>query len=170
VAQVVNRQPSGRLKYRTSAAPKRKAINTNPRMQEQTAFSISASVLGLVSAIYFCIGSALSSSKRITEQSSTFWFFNEPLARSLSAQRAQYVTGALTLLLSFGLQIAATLASTTNLVNLPQFFHTWQYFALAVLVATALATWLFCAYLTKATTKKVLGLHQAQAQAESNSA
>ena len=139
-------------------------------MQEQTAFSLAASVVGLVSAIYFCIGSALSSSERITEQSSTFWFFNEPLARSLSAQRAQYVTGALTLLISFGLQIAATLASTANLASLPQFLCTWQYLALAVLFATALVTWLFCAYLTKLITNKVLGLHQAQAKAESKSA
>lgn len=135
-------------------------------MTEQTAFALAASTVGLVSAIFFCIGNATNSVEKITRQSSTFWDFSESVARALAAQRAQYVTGGLLLLTSFALQVLATVASSTNLAGLPQWLHTWPSLVFAVLVPTALVSWLFCRTIYRATIGKVLQRHQEQLAAQ----
>ena len=125
-------------------------------MTEQTTLSLAASIVGFVAAIFFCIGNASNSVEKIAQQASTYWSFNESLARALASQRAQYVTGALLLLASFALQVLATVASSTTLSNLPQWLHTWPYLALVVFFPTALASWFGCLALGEKTIKQVL--------------
>ena len=131
-------------------------------MTEQTAFSLAASAIGFVSAIFFCIGNASNSVKKITLLSTSFWDFSEPVARALTAQRAQYVTGGLLLLFAFGLQVLATLASSTTPVSLPQCLHTGPYLVLSVLAPTALLSWWGCWALDRKTIDKVLSRHREQ--------
>ena len=93
-------------------------------MNEQHALTLAASTIGVLSAIFFAIGNALNSTETIIQQSGSYWDFNESLARSLAAQRAQYATGALLLLAAFALQVLAALASSTTPANLPQWLGT----------------------------------------------
>ncbi len=129
-------------------------------MTEQLAITLAAASVGFAAAIFFCIGNALNSAKRITLQATPFWNFNEPLARALTAQRAQYVVGALLLVTSFLLQVWAALASATSPANIPQWLHTWFYLVPAVLFPTGLVAGGLSALLYKATMRKVLRLHK----------
>lgn len=129
-------------------------------MTEQLAITLAAASVGFAAAIFFCIGNALNSAKRITSQATPRWDFSEPLARALTAQRAQYAVGALLLVASFLLQVWAALASATSPVNLPQWLHAWPYFVLAILLPTGLVAGWLSALLYKATMQKVLRLHK----------
>lgn len=125
-------------------------------MTEQLALTLSAASAGFCAAIFFCIGNALNSAKSITAQATPYWDFSEPLARALTAQRAQYVVGALLLVISFLLQVAAAVASSTTLVTLPQWLQSWPLFVLAVLVPTLLVAGGLSVLLYKVTMRKVL--------------
>lgn len=125
-------------------------------MTEQLAMTLAAATVGFVSAVFFCIGNALNSAEKILSQASTYWDFNAPLASSLVAQRAQYAVGALLLLASFLLQVAAALASSTNPAALPQYLHTWHAIVLAVLFPTGLIAGGISAFVYKTTIRKVL--------------
>jgi len=131
-------------------------------MTEQLALTLAAASVGFVSAVFFCIGGIFSSAKQITLQSTPFWDFNEYVARALTAQRAQFVVGALLLVVAFLLQVAAALASPTNPSCLPQLLGTWPYLVLAVLVPTGLVAVGISALLYKSTMRKVLALSQQQ--------
>lgn len=127
-------------------------------MTEQLALTIAAASVGFVSAGFFCVGNVLNTAARITDQASPRWDFSEPVARALATQRAQYVVGALLLVVTFLLQVAAALASPTNHAALPQLLQCWPYFVLAVLSPTALFAGGCAALLYKATIRKVLRL------------
>ena len=127
-------------------------------MTEQLALTLAAASLGFVAAVFFCIGNILNTSEKILLQSTQFWDFSKPVARALTAQRAQYAVGALLLVASFLLQVAAALASSTTHANLPQWLHTWYYLVLAVLLSTGLIAGSFSALLYKTTMQKVLRL------------
>jgi uncharacterized membrane protein YkvI len=129
---------------------------------EQFALTLIAASVGFMSAVFFCIGGVFCSAKQITLQSTPFWDFNEHVARSLTAQRAQFIVGALLLVVAFLLQVAAALASATNPVNLPQWLGTWPCLVLAVLVSTGLVAGGLSALICKATMLKVLALSQQQ--------
>jgi uncharacterized membrane protein YkvI len=129
---------------------------------EQLALTLIAASVGFMSAVFFCIGGVFSSAKQITLQSTPFWDFNEYVAHSLTAQRAQFIVGALLLVVAFLLQVAAALASATNPVNLPQWFGTWPCLVLTVLVSTGVVAGGLSALIYKATMLKVLALSQQQ--------
>ena len=135
-------------------------------MTEQLALTLAAASVGLVSAVFFCIGNAFNSVEKITLLSTSFWDFSEPVARALAAQRAQYLTGGLLLLVSFSLQVAAALASSTTPAALPQLLYTWPYLVLAVLVPTAPVSWWACRALDCLTIERVLRRHQEQLTAQ----
>ena len=131
-------------------------------MTNQMALILTAATVGFVAAIFFCVGNVLNSPSQITAQATPYWDFSEPLARSLAAQRAQYVIGALLLLVSFGLQIAATQASATTSVSLPQLMQPWLNIVLVVFLSTSLIAG-GCSYLLyKSTIKEVLVLGKKQ--------
>lgn len=124
-------------------------------MTTATALNIIAASIGFCAAVFFCIGNISNSSKKIIIQSTPYWDFSEPVALALAAQRAQYAVGALLLVISFGLQIAATQASSATPANLPQCIHTWPCLVIAVLVPTALASGLVCAGIYRCTKSKI---------------
>lgn len=129
-------------------------------MTEQLALILSAASLGFLAAIFFCVGNTMNSPAKIFLQATPFWDFNEPVASALAAQRAQYVVGAVLLVFSFILQVAAALASPSTHAPLPQWLHTWPYLVLAVLTPSALVAAGFSWLLYKSTTKKVLRLYE----------
>ena len=130
-------------------------------MNEQLALTLCAAAIGALSAIFFCIGNAFNSIAKIIVQSGTYWDFNEPLARSLAAQRAQYVIGGLLLLVAFALQVLAALASSTIPASLPQLLGTWQYLVASVFLTVGPLAWLACNALENSTVRKVLQAHRA---------
>lgn len=117
--------------------------------------TIAAICVGFVSAVCFCIG-GLSGAKQISVMAGTYWDYNESLARSLAAQQAQYVAGALLLVASFGLQAAAALAAQSIPQALPQWLPRGACLFAAVLLPTALLAWLAVRALTASTTNKVM--------------
>lgn len=135
-------------------------------MTEQLAITLSAITVGFVSAIFFCAGNVSNTSKKILIQATFFWDFSEPVASALAAQRAQYIVGAMLLLIAFALQVVAALASSTKLANLPTGLHTWPAIVLTVLFPTllvfALVAWLFY----KLTMRKVHRLKAAREEDE----
>lgn len=133
-------------------------------MTEQLALTLAAASIGFVAAVFFCIGNALNTSEKVLLQSTPRWDFSEPVARALTAQRAQYVVGALLLVASFLLQVAATLASSTIPASLPQWLHTWPNLVLAVLFPTGLIAGGFSWLLYESTIRKVLRLKEARKQ------
>lgn len=88
------------------------------------------------------------------------------MASSLAAQRAQYVIGALLLVIAFLLQIAAALACSTTPAALPPFLHTWPAIVFAVLVPTGLVAAVSSTLLYKTTMQKVLRMEQERRQKE----
>jgi len=129
-------------------------------MTEQLAITLSAASVGFLAAIFFCVGNAMNSSKKIFLQATPFYDLSEPVARALTAQRAQYVVGALLLVTSFLLQVWAALASATSPANLPQWLHTWQSLVLVVLAPSALVAGGFSWLLYESTIRKVLRLNK----------
>jgi len=123
---------------------------------EQLALTLAGASVGFVSAVFFCIGNAFNTAEKILLQSTPYWDFSAPVARALTAQRAQYVVGALLLVVSFLLQVAAALASSTTPAALPQSLHIWPYLVLAVLLPTGLIAGGLSALLYKTTMQKVL--------------
>ena len=131
-------------------------IRLGHSMTEQTTLSLAAAAIGFVSAVFFCIGGAFNSVEKIMLQSTPYWDFSEPVARALAAQRAQYVTGGLLLLIAFFLQVLAAVASSTNLASLPQWLHIWPALVFAVLLPTAMLACFVCRVIEKTTIRKVL--------------
>ncbi len=124
-------------------------------MSEQLAITLIAATVGFVAAVFFCIGNALNTSKSIMRQSVPYWDFSEPVARSLAAQRAQYVIGALLLVVAFLLQVVAALASPTSTACLPMLLVTWPWLIAATLVPTSLVSLFFAWLLYRSTMNKV---------------
>ena len=129
-------------------------------MTEQLVLTLVAASVGFVAAMFFCIGSALNTADKILLQATCYYDLSEPLARALSGQRAQYLVGALLLVASFLLQVAAALACSTTPAALPQFLDTWPAIVFAVLVPTGLFAGGLSALLYKATMRKVLRLEE----------
>lgn len=127
-------------------------------MSQQLALTLAAAAVGFVAAVYFCIGNVMNAPASIVSQATPRWDFSEPLARSLAMQRAQYVVGAVLLVASFALQVAAILASPTTLSPLPGQFQLWPQYVLAVLVIVGAVSATGAKLLHRATLNKVLAL------------
>lgn len=87
-------------------------------MTEQTTLTLISACFGFVAAIYFCIGSAFTSHKKLVALSKTYWGYNLEVAKATVSQSTQYAIGGLLLLVSFVLQVVAIQASSTNPINL----------------------------------------------------
>ncbi|MDD2308856.1 MAG: hypothetical protein PHH91_04655 [Desulfuromonadaceae bacterium] len=113
-------------------------------MAEQTALNLVSACFGFVAAIYFCIGSALTSHEKLVALSKTYWGCNLEFAKATVAQSTQYATGGLLLLVSFILQIVATQASPTNqLTNHPIYGHYLFVVAGTLLIVGGLSKFLY---------------------------
>lgn len=91
-------------------------------MTEQTALSLTAACFGFIAAIYFCVGSALTSHRKLVALSKTYWGYNLEFAKATVTQSTQYAVGGLLLLVSFVLQVVALVASPTNIYSNHPFF------------------------------------------------
>ena len=127
-------------------------------MTEQFALTLLAASAGFAAAVFFCIGSAFNSSQNIAAISSTYWGVNPALARSLASQRGQYVAGGLLLVIAFGLQIWAALASSANPVVLPQWIGSWLCLVLVGTATTFLLGFAIAGIVYTATMRKALVL------------
>ena len=125
-------------------------------MSEQIAIAIAAATVGFVAAVFFCIGNIINTSKSIYNQSIPYWDFSEPVARALTAQRAQYIVGALLLVVAFLLQVVATLSSSTTPAALPRWLQALPYLILAVLAPVLLIGFFVVWLIYKLTIQKVL--------------
>jgi hypothetical protein len=103
-------------------------------MSEQLAYTLAAACFGFISAIYLCIGTALLSQRKMVLLCGTYWGFNEEQARAIVSQSTQYAIGGLLLVVSFFLQVVATLASATNRITLYTVFTQPLIFVAFILV------------------------------------
>ena len=94
-------------------------------MTEQLLLTLIAASCGFVASVCFAYASAFTSKEKLVAVSKTYWDFNLVFAQATVAQSTQYLVGSLLLFFSFGLQIAAVLASPTNLLTLPQVLSSW---------------------------------------------
>ena len=72
-------------------------------------FNIFGASLGFLSAMFFAIGALGMHPQKIMQISSSYWDANQHWGDSIAEQRADYIAGALLLLLSFSSQLAANL-------------------------------------------------------------
>lgn len=135
-------------------------------MSEQLAITLVAATVGFIAAVFFCIGNVLNTSKVIMRQSVPYWDFSEPVARSLAAQRAQYVVGALLLVGAFFLQIVGALASPTSTVCLPAWLSTWPWLVAVMLVPTSIGSSVLALLIYRSTMNKVLLLEKEDREAK----
>ena len=124
-------------------------------MSEQQLVSIAGISTGFIAALFLCIGGASMSARNIKNLCSTRWDFNGDLAISLAAQRAQYVTGALLLLISFALQSWGIQASSTALIALPQWLQSWHALALSVMTVSSAVGLAICIVIYKTSIQRV---------------
>ena len=69
--------------------------------------SIFAACVGFMAALFFAAGAALTTPTKVFKTASMQWDMNEHWADALADQRADYLAGALLLLLSFASQLLA---------------------------------------------------------------
>jgi hypothetical protein len=74
-----------------------------------TFLNILSSCIGLMSAMFFAVGAITMHPQKIFSVAATYWDANQLWGDSIAEQRADYISGALLLLVSFALQLAATL-------------------------------------------------------------
>lgn len=131
-------------------------------MTEQLAFTLIAAAVGFVSAVLFCVGTLSNTPRKILTQATMFWDFSKPVAEALAEQRAQYIVGALLLLSSFGLQVAAALGATSAPKWLPGVLQQWPSLVLVTLGVVGVVGWLTSRFIYKRSIARVLALGEAQ--------
>ena len=79
-----------------------------------TFLNILGACIGFMSASFFAFGALVMSAEKISAISATYWDANQHWGDSIAEQRADYIAGALLLLLSFASQLAANLVPPTS--------------------------------------------------------
>ena len=87
-----------------------------------TFLNILGACIGFMSASFFAFGALVMSAEKISVISATYWDANQHWGDSIAEQRADYIAGALLLLLSFASQLAANLVPPTSAPSLIQPF------------------------------------------------
>ena len=118
-------------------------------MTEQLLLTLVAASLGFVASVCFAYASAFTSKAKLVAVSKTYWDFNLVFAQAAVAQSTQYLVGSLLLFFSFALQIAAVLASATNLIMLPQVLNYWLNIVICSLVLFGSLAYFTCYILYK---------------------
>jgi hypothetical protein len=85
----------------------------------QTALQVLAAVLGFAASVLFALGSIRLEAQQIHKLASMRWDFHSDVARYLSEQRADYLAGAVLLILSFLAGIVSIAPFQFNQVVLP---------------------------------------------------
>lgn len=105
-------------------------------MNEQLAYTLAAASVGFAAGVFFCVGTALLRHKTMVVLATSFWDYNKEHATAMVRQSAQYAVGGLLLGVSFLLQVAAALASPTNLPSLHPVLGNAYIFVLVTLLLT----------------------------------
>lgn len=116
-------------------------------------FTIASIVIGFVSAICFCNDAMSVKSEDIALASATIVGGNPAQIKSLSAQRAQYIVGAIFLTFSFLLQAVVVLTPKESQIPLPPFFQLPPVQILTILLAASAVAFLAISKITKLTEK-----------------
>jgi DNA-binding LytR/AlgR family response regulator len=115
-------------------------------MTLQASLNLISISVGFIAGICFCAGAATNTSRQIANLAGSRIGYNLEIIQSFSAQRAQYLVGAILLMSSFGLQIAALMTAATT----PGPFES----ATAVVVITALVASALAYFAIRVITKK----------------
>jgi len=109
-----------------------------------TFLNILGSCIGFLSALFFAAGAIFTSPKLVFNIAKSYWDINSHWADSICDQRANYIAGALLLLLSFSSQLSANLIQPET-QSLP-----FQPFGCAIAEIIAVLTFLLlCAVLLR---------------------
>lgn len=131
----------------------------------QLFFTIASIAIGFVASVCFCVGAATNTHENIALSSATIVGGNPAQIKAMSAQRAQYIVGALLLIFSFGLQAAAILTPKDIPTHVPPFFQSPLLLLLVVLLVSSVIAFLAISHITKGTGKAALAhLHSLIAQ------
>ena len=109
-----------------------------------TFLNILGASVGFMSAVFFSIGAMTITPEKIFKVAATYWDANQHWGDSIADQRADYIAGALLLLLAFSAQLSANLIPSASEPSLLQPFGC----AIAEIVA-ALALLLVCSVLLR---------------------
>ena len=109
-----------------------------------TFLNILGASVGFMSAVFFSIGAMTMTPEKIFKVAATYWDANQHWGDSIADQRADYIAGALLLLLAFSAQLSANLIPSASEPSLLQPFGC----AIAEIVA-ALALLLVCSVLLR---------------------
>ena len=120
-----------------------------------TLLNILGASLGFLSAMFFAIGALGMRPQKIMQISSSYWDANQHWGDSIAEQRADYIAGALLLLLSFSSQLAANLVPSTLQPSLLQPLGCAIAEIVAVVLALLVSTVLLRNAVAKTTKTKV---------------
>ena len=125
-------------------------------MNIELLLNIESAILGFIASLYFIVGSITMSGKSIKMLAGTYWDYNEHIAKALSSQRAQYISGALALCLAFIFQFCSVTLPQTILESNHLSYKNSVYSLLLVLLITLLLALRFQSFVKKSTDKSVL--------------
>ena len=114
-----------------------------------TFLNIMGASVGFMAAIFFSIGAMTMTPEKIFKIAAAYWDANQHWGYSIADQRADYIVGALLLLLAFSAQLSANLIPSASEPSLLQPFGC----AIAEIVA-ALALLLVCSVLLRSAISK----------------
>jgi hypothetical protein len=102
-------------------------------MTASLAYTLAASGTGIVSALWFCLGSVFTTPKAIAEISMSRWDYHEAHADAIIAQSAQYSVGAPLLVIAFLLQVLAAIVDPACYLDVPVFMSSPLNFLLSII-------------------------------------
>jgi hypothetical protein len=113
-------------------------------MDQQIALNVAAACFGVVAALWLCLGTALIHPKTIEWFADEPWDSAEVTANALISQSAQYLAGALLLILAFALQVGANLTErATPLVSWLAQLGAFTFVLLSLFLASAIGAAVF---------------------------
>lgn len=85
-----------------------------------TFLNVLGACIGFMSALFFAFGALVMTAEKINIIAATYWDANQHWGDSIAEQRADYIAGALLLLVSFALQLSANLVPSSIAPSLLQ--------------------------------------------------
>ena len=120
-----------------------------------TFLSILGACVGFASALFFAVGTLRLRTREVADIARTSWDFNEHLADSIASQRAEYVVGAILLLLSFAAQLASNLVPSSIMLALLQSRGQALGAVVALMFLLGICAWVLTNVLAKSTQRAV---------------
>ena len=131
-----------------------------------TFLNILGACIGFMSASFFAYGALTMTAEKINIIAATYWDANQHWGDSIAEQRADYIAGALLLLLSFSSQLAANLVPSASAPSLLQPFGCAIAEIVAVVVALLVCSALLRNFVAKSTIRRVRQLQEAELEAD----